>query len=242
MNKAGAWLAIGVLDVVALNLWVVPELGGAPSAAGAAAALATAAPRPVRVAVAPDPPAAAPVAVVVEPEPAPAPVAAVVEPEPAPAPVAAVVEPEPAPAPVAAVVEPEPAPAPVAVAAEPEPAPAPVAVAVEPEPALAAPEAPDRVVIRFGFDRATILPVAARHLDQLHQVLVDHPSWTLTVTGDASPDGDDDHNRQLSMRRARRIQEYLAARGVDAARVELHGRGSAGDARRTATITVVERP
>ena len=101
---------------------------------------------------------------------------------------------------------------------------------------------PAPLVLHFGFDRATILPVAARRLDDLYQRLADHPRWTLVVTGYASPDGGDDHNRQLSLRRALRVQEYLAARGLDVERIEMRGRGATGEARRTATITIEANP
>jgi peptidoglycan-associated lipoprotein len=141
---------------------------------------------------------------------APAPTGAVTAAPPAPAPAPA---PEPAPAPAAPVTPPPAAPPPVT-AAPPAPAPPPP----RPAPAEYRSIAELRDVF-FDFDRYAIKPEAARTLDVSIEWLKANPSALVLIEGHCDERGTNAYNLVLGERRARAAQDYLTARGVEAARI-----------------------
>jgi outer membrane protein OmpA-like peptidoglycan-associated protein len=108
----------------------------------------------------------------------------------------------------------------------PEPTPAP------PPPPAAAP-APTpvprrKLVLRgvtFDFDRAALQPAALPVLDEAATQLADAPAARVAVVGHTDAIGTDDYNQRLSERRARAVADYLVARGIDVARLDVAGRG-----------------
>ena len=99
-----------------------------------------------------------------------------------------------------------------------------------PVPAL---ENPDRrprgvtVAVHFALDRSTVGPQSARILDSTAAFLVRHPKIGVALEGHADPRGDSTYNVALSERRAQAVRAYLAAAGIDSARVLYRGYGFA---------------
>jgi outer membrane protein OmpA-like peptidoglycan-associated protein len=99
------------------------------------------------------------------------------------------------------------------------------------------PGAPQRVIITerqllildkvyFEFDRHVIQPISYPLLDQVANVLKEHPEFEkIAIEGHTDSVGSDGHNRQLSLRRAEAVREYLVRRGTDGALLETRGFG-----------------
>lgn len=79
-----------------------------------------------------------------------------------------------------------------------------------------------RVVFRLG--GSTLDTDARRTLDRLARRL-SGSGERLLVTGHADSEGDAEVNRRVSLRRARAVADYLAARGIERSRVTVEGHG-----------------
>ena len=80
--------------------------------------------------------------------------------------------------------------------------------------------------IYFDFNKATIQPVSFSLLDEIAQVLVDHPELKrIRVEGHTDDVGSDVYNLKLSQSRAESVVASLASRGVEAWRLEGVGFG-----------------
>ena len=123
---------------------------------------------------------------------------------------------------------------PPTVAAAPAPMPAPVAeVAPAPAPEPVAPPPPparfEKVTLSstelFGFDSAT-LTMPQPKLDEIAAALQADPSITnVDITGYTDRLGSSKYNHKLSQRRANAVKDYLVSKGVDASRLQTHGKG-----------------
>ena len=79
--------------------------------------------------------------------------------------------------------------------------------------------------ISFDFDSARIKPQFYGPLDNLAATLRKYPQSYIDVIGHTDAQGDASYNQALSERRARAVQSYLAARGVNQARMVAYGQG-----------------
>jgi outer membrane protein OmpA-like peptidoglycan-associated protein len=80
--------------------------------------------------------------------------------------------------------------------------------------------------ITFDAGRAEIRPEIRPVLDELARNLRTQPATTVRVVGHSDNSGGDAVNDPLSVNRAARTRDYLVARGVDARRILIDGRGS----------------
>ena len=79
--------------------------------------------------------------------------------------------------------------------------------------------------ISFDTGRADIKPSLRPILDQFASGLNQQPSMEVRIIGHTDNTGSDAVNDPLSMQRAASARDYLAARGVDARRILVNGRG-----------------
>lgn len=79
--------------------------------------------------------------------------------------------------------------------------------------------------VSFDTGSAAITPGFHATLDKIAATLNEHRDTTVTVVGHSDSVGDAQYNMTLSAERARAVTEYLAARGVDRARMVSEGRG-----------------
>lgn len=79
--------------------------------------------------------------------------------------------------------------------------------------------------ISFDTGRADIKPNLRPILDQFASGLSQQPSMEVRIIGHTDNTGSDAVNDPLSMQRAASARDYLAARGVDARRILVNGRG-----------------
>jgi peptidoglycan-associated lipoprotein len=80
--------------------------------------------------------------------------------------------------------------------------------------------------VNFGFDDATVRPEATTALNRFAQVATKYyPTAKITIEGFADPAGSAVYNRQLSMRRAENVRDYLAQNGMNAALLQTVGYG-----------------
>ena len=80
--------------------------------------------------------------------------------------------------------------------------------------------------ISFDTGRADVKPNFRPILDRFAATLVENPATTITIIGHTDNTGSDAINDPLSVNRAARTRDYLAARGVGANRFIVEGRGS----------------
>ena len=80
--------------------------------------------------------------------------------------------------------------------------------------------------ISFDTNSAAIKPALHPILDQFAQGLGGQPSIEVRIVGYTDSTGTDAINNPLSVNRAASVRDYLVARGVDARRIAIDGRGS----------------
>lgn len=79
--------------------------------------------------------------------------------------------------------------------------------------------------VSFDTNRADIKPNFRPILDRFATTLNENPATTVTVIGHTDSTGGPAVNQPLSINRAASARDYLAARGVNPARIVIQGRG-----------------
>jgi len=79
--------------------------------------------------------------------------------------------------------------------------------------------------VTFDTDSTLIKPAFRDTLDRVAQSMVQYPDSLIDVYGHTDSTGSDSYNQTLSENRARAVADYLASRGVNAARIRSQGRG-----------------
>ncbi len=79
--------------------------------------------------------------------------------------------------------------------------------------------------VLFDFDKAVIKDSFKPKLDEIAELLKQHPDIKVYVDGHTDTAGPADYNMKLSERRARAVADYLIARGVDADRIMVRAFG-----------------
>ncbi len=83
--------------------------------------------------------------------------------------------------------------------------------------------------VLFKSNDDKLLPIAQEKLQQVADVLKQYgDDYTITVKGHTDSSGKDDHNLQLSQRRADSVRSFLVERGVNDASVSAVGMGETG--------------
>lgn len=119
-------------------------------------------------------------------------------------------------APPPAVVEPEPEPEP---APEPEPEPPPKVEVTEKKIEL-------NEKVNFETGKATLLPASETLLDEVAQVLADHPELLkIRIEGHTDSKSGAGFNLRLSNKRAKAVRDYLISKGIEGKRLVSKGLG-----------------
>ena len=79
--------------------------------------------------------------------------------------------------------------------------------------------------VLFAVDSAVLDSRARAALDEASQVLLDYPKTAIVVQGHTDSTGTEEHNQDLSERRARAVASYLIGRGIDGSRITSIGYG-----------------
>ena len=79
--------------------------------------------------------------------------------------------------------------------------------------------------IYFEFDSAKIKPRSRPVLDRAVEVLNEHTSIRIEISGHTDSKGTPAYNRTLSEARARSVRDYLVSQGVDPSQLETRGAG-----------------
>ncbi len=79
--------------------------------------------------------------------------------------------------------------------------------------------------VEFDIDKDTLRPASLTTLDEVAASLKDWTDTRLEVQGHCSEPGSDEHNMDLSRRRAAAVKDYLVSRGISASRLEANGYG-----------------
>lgn len=79
--------------------------------------------------------------------------------------------------------------------------------------------------VLFRTDESMLLPDAQTRLDQVAEALMTNPGRSLVVEGHTDSQGTDEHNQDLSQRRADAVRSYLIGRGYADHRIVARGMG-----------------
>lgn len=81
--------------------------------------------------------------------------------------------------------------------------------------------------LEFENGKADILPAMHQDLDRMANFLIDHPKYSLNISGHTDSQGNKDSNLRLSQARADAIKAYLVSQfKIDPSRINAHGYGS----------------
>ncbi len=79
--------------------------------------------------------------------------------------------------------------------------------------------------VNFDNDQATLRPDAIAILDEAVTVLQRYPGFKVEIAGHTDSASSDEHNMDLSNRRAKSVMDYFVSKGVDAGRLSAKGYG-----------------
>jgi outer membrane protein OmpA-like peptidoglycan-associated protein len=79
--------------------------------------------------------------------------------------------------------------------------------------------------IRFDTGKSTLKPESMGVINEIYEILNDHPEVKFTIVGYTDSDGDPDLNQKLSEARAKAVQDRLVSMGIDASRLSFKGFG-----------------
>jgi outer membrane protein OmpA-like peptidoglycan-associated protein len=79
--------------------------------------------------------------------------------------------------------------------------------------------------ILFAVDSAVLSAPSRQSLDEFAQVMQDYPKTAILIQGHTDSTGSEEHNMQLSERRAKAVHNHLAMREVDESRMAAIGYG-----------------
>jgi len=79
--------------------------------------------------------------------------------------------------------------------------------------------------ILFDVDKSALRPEARTNLTDLAEILKKYDDTRILIEGHTDSQGSEDHNLELSRRRAQSVANYLASLEVDATRFTLMGYG-----------------
>ncbi len=74
--------------------------------------------------------------------------------------------------------------------------------------------------IFFGFDKSDLRPASKSELDQLYQILVANPQYSVELSAHTDSKGSLAYNEDLSMRRAMAAKTYLLKKGIPESRIK----------------------
>ena len=104
---------------------------------------------------------------------------------------------------------------------------------------------PDKLELKeklfFDWNQATIQPESHPALDEVVQALKDNKGFKVEVQGHASSEGTNDHNQDLSERRAEAVLDYLATHGIAKERLSSKGFASTVPADTNTTVAGREK-
>lgn len=79
--------------------------------------------------------------------------------------------------------------------------------------------------ILFDVDKADIKPQSMGTLNQICQLMKDHPDFNYEIGGHTDNTGTAEHNMELSQQRAEAVKKQLVSMGIDAGRLTTKGYG-----------------
>ncbi len=81
--------------------------------------------------------------------------------------------------------------------------------------------------VYFDTDKWQLKEKSFAELDKLYEFLTLMPDIQIIIQGHTDNSGTEEHNLQLSLRRARTVMDYLTSRGISEKRLTAEGVGSA---------------
>lgn len=79
--------------------------------------------------------------------------------------------------------------------------------------------------IFFAFDKYTLENESLSSLKRLHKFLIENPNVNILISGHTDNVGSSAYNKQLSLQRAKSVQDYLVNQGLHPGRVLTEGKG-----------------
>ena len=80
--------------------------------------------------------------------------------------------------------------------------------------------------ILFNFNESTLLESSLPQLDKLYKILNENTELNVEIIGHTDSIGSIEYNKELSMKRAVSVREYLVSKGISASRINCYGKGA----------------
>ena len=80
--------------------------------------------------------------------------------------------------------------------------------------------------ILFDFNESTLLESSLPQLDKLYKILNENAHLNVEIIGHTDSIGSAEYNKELSMKRAVSVREYLVEKGISSSRINCIGKGS----------------
>jgi outer membrane protein OmpA-like peptidoglycan-associated protein len=80
--------------------------------------------------------------------------------------------------------------------------------------------------IHFKLDKATLLPASYPELNKLYRLMQRNSGIEIKIAGHTDSTGTETYNKELSVKRAQAVAEYLRQKGIDTNRVSYEGYGN----------------
>ena len=88
-------------------------------------------------------------------------------------------------------------------------------------------DAPGLLLLKTLQPKTTVMKTAAvEKLDSIYNVMVEHPTATIQISGYTDGLGSTEYNAILSDKRARACADYLIAKGIDTGRITFESFGA----------------
>jgi len=82
------------------------------------------------------------------------------------------------------------------------------------------------ITVYFDFNKSILAQRAIEQLDSIYNDMVEHPSYTLQISGYTDGKGSVAYNKKLSDKRAKSCANYLIEKGIDSVRISFESFGA----------------
>jgi len=85
--------------------------------------------------------------------------------------------------------------------------------------------------VHFAFNSITLYQIAQNTLDEVVEILNQHPQYSIEIQANTDSIDTDEFNYDLSLKRAAAVKAYLISKGIEGERLKIKGFGESNPIR-----------